>query len=206
MAEERVFIPSKGLRLEGLIDGTPGETAVVVTHPHPVYGGEMHNNVVESVIRAYRRQGYSTLRFNFRGVGQSEGGFDQGDGEQDDVRAALEYLGGMGKVSIDLAGYSFGAWVNAMGLRSYSQARRMIMISPPVNFMDFSFLDFNPIIRLVITGSEDDIAPSGMIKEMLPVWNREADFKIIHGADHFYWGKTGEIERAIKSFLDQDGI
>jgi len=206
MPEKRVFIPSKGMKLEGLIDRTPGETAVVVTHPHPIYGGEMHNNVVESVIRAYRRQDYSTLRFNFRGVGQSDGAFDQGDGEQDDVRAALEFLGEMGKVSIDLAGYSFGAWVNAMGLPGYSQVRRMIMISPPVNFMDFSFLDYSPIIRLVITGSEDDIAPSGMIKEMLPQWNREADFKIIQGADHFYWGKTGEIERAIESFLDQDGI
>ena len=205
MAEERVFIPSKGLRLEGLMDGTPGEEAVVVTHPHPIYGGEMHNNVVESVIRAYQRQGHSTLRFNFRGVGQSEGGFDQGVGEQDDVRAALEYLGEMGKVSIDLAGYSFGAWVNAMGLGSYSQATRMIMISPPVNFMDFSSLDYSPTIRLVITGSEDDIAPPGMIKEMLPQWNRDADFKIIQGADHFYWGKTREIERAIESLLDQDG-
>jgi alpha/beta superfamily hydrolase len=206
MAEEGVFIPSKGLKLEGLMDNASGEAAVLVTHPHPLYGGGMHNNVVESVVKAYRRQGYCTLRFNFRGVGQSEGSYDQGNGEQEDVRGALEYLYELGKVHIDLAGYSFGAWVNAMGLNNFSHTERMIMISPPVNFMDFSFLDYSPMIRLVITGSEDDFAPSAMIKDMLPVWNREAVFKMIHGADHFYWGKTGEIESTIESFLVHEGI
>jgi alpha/beta superfamily hydrolase len=206
MAEERVFIPSKGLKLEGLMDGAPSEGAVVVTHPHPVYGGQMHNNVVESVVRVYRRQGYGTLRFNFRGVGQSEGTYDNGDGEQDDVRAALEYLYGMGKISIDLAGYSFGAWVNARGLNSFSHVKRLIMISPPVNFMDFSFLEYNPMIRLVITGSDDVLAPSAIIEKMLQVWNPEAELKIIQGADHFYWGNSGEIESAVKSFLDNENI
>jgi alpha/beta superfamily hydrolase len=206
MAEERVFIPSKGLKLEGLMDGAPGKEAVVVTHPHPVYGGQMHNNVVESLVRVYRRQGYGTLRFNFRGVGQSEGTYDNGDGEQDDVRAALEYLYGMGKISIDLAGYSFGAWVNARGLNSFSHVKRLIMISPPVNFMDFSFLEYNPMIRLVITGSDDVLAPSAIIEKMLQVWNPEAEFNIIQGADHFYWGKSGEIESAVESFLDNKDI
>ncbi|MDY6971572.1 MAG: alpha/beta fold hydrolase [Thermodesulfobacteriota bacterium] len=201
MAEERVFFRSDGLEIEGLIDNSPGEEAVVVTHPHPLYGGNMRNNVVASVVRAYRQKGYTTLRFNFRGVGRSEGSHDKGQGERNDVRAALDYLRELGKSSIDLAGYSFGAWVNAMAHGNSVHAGRIILISPPVSVMDFSFLAYSSKIRLVITGSEDEISSPSMIREILPAWNPEADFEIIQGADHFYWGSTDEIEVAIRNFL-----
>jgi alpha/beta superfamily hydrolase len=205
MEEKRIFFKSQGLKIECLINDTQGQNGVVVTHPHPLYGGEMHNNVVESIARAYVAKGYSMLRFNFRGVGRSEGAYDDGSGEQDDVRGAVAYLCGLGKTSIDLAGYSFGAWVNAQCIDSLSDVRRMIMVSPPVNFLDFSFLKPSPKIRLVIAGSEDDIAPPAMIEQMLPAWNPEAAFKVVRGADHFYWGKTGEIETVISRLIDLEG-
>ena len=201
MKEERVFFKSQDLNIEGLISESQGQNAVVVTHPHPLYGGDMNNNVVESVVRAYVENGYTTLRFNFRGVGGSEGGYDNGTGEQEDVTAAVAYLCGLGKTSIDLAGYSFGAWVNAQCIESLTDVKRMIMVSPPVNFIDFSFLEYSEKIRLVIAGSEDDIAPPAMIKEMVPRWNPEAEFRMIKGADHFYWGKTGELERMIGDLI-----
>jgi len=202
MKEERVFIQAGEVKIEGLVDNAPGEKAVIVTHPHPLYGGDMSNNVVETVVQAYRQKGYTTFRFNFRGVGQSEGNYDEGIGEQEDVRAGLSYLNGLGKSSIDLAGYSFGVWVNALGLKSFDHAKRMIMVSPPVNFIDFSFLGYNAKIQLVIAGSEDDIAPPGMIKEMLQAWNPGVHFNIIQGADHFYGGKTDEIKKIIRNFLN----
>jgi alpha/beta superfamily hydrolase len=202
MPEEKVFIQSSGLRIEGLVDNSSGDKAVLVTHPHPLYGGDMYNKVVESVMDAYGQKGYSTLRINFRGVGQSEGTYDQGIGEQEDVRAALTYLNELGKSCIDLAGYSFGAWVNALGLRNFELAHRMIMVSPPVNFIDFSSLEYSSKIQLVIAGSADDIGPPAMIENMLPAWNPDAEFKVIKGADHFYWGKTGEIKNIIKRFLE----
>lgn len=202
MKEERVFIQAGEVKIEGLVDNAPGEKAVIVTHPHPLYGGDMSNNVVEAVVQAYREKDYTTFRFNFRGVGQSEGNYDEGIEEQEDVRAGLSYLNGLGKSSIDLAGYSFGVWVNALGLKSFDQAKRMIMVSPPVNFIDFSFLNYNAKIQLVIAGSEDDIAPPGMIKGMLQDWNPEVYFNIIQGADHFYGGKTDEIKKIIWGFLD----
>ena len=202
MKEERVFIQAGEVKIEGLVDNAPGEKAVIVTHPHPLYGGDMSNNVVETVVQVYRQKGYTTFRFNFRGVGQSEGNYDEGIGEQEDVLAGLSYLNGLGKSSIDLAGYSFGAWVNALGLKSFDHAKRMIMVSPPVNFIDFSFLGYNAKIQLVIAGSEDDIAPPGMIKGMLQGWNPEVYFNIIQGADHFYGGKTDEIKKIIRNFLD----
>ena len=202
MKEERVFIQAGEVKIEGLVDNAPGEKAVIVTHPHPLYGGDMSNNVVDTVVQAYRQKGYTTFRFNFRGVGQSEGNYDEGIGEQEDVLAGLSYLNGLGKSSIDLAGYSFGAWVNALGLKSFDHAKRMIMVSPPVNFIDFSFLGYNARIQLVIAGSEDDIAPPGMIKGMLQAWNPEVHFNIIQGADHFYGGKTDELKKIIRKFLD----
>ena len=205
MKEELVFFKSNGLKIEGLINESQTRNGVVVTHPHPLYGGEMHNNVVESVVRAYGEKGYTTLRFNFRGVGRSEGVYDNGTGEQEDVRAAVAFLGGLGKTSIDLAGYSFGAWVNAKCIESLTDVKRMIMVSPPVNFLDFSFLKRCAKIRLVIAGSEDDIAPPAMIKDMIPLWNGEAKFDIIQRADHFYLGKTSEIEAIIGGLIGLEG-
>ena len=205
MKEERVVFTSQKLTIEGLISESQGQKGVVVTHPHPLYGGSMNNNVVESVVQSYRKKGYTTLRFNFRGVGESGGVYDNGTGEQEDVRAAVAYLTQLGKTSIDLAGYSFGTWVSARGIDGLSHVRRMVMVSPPVNFMDFSFFRLCPRLRLVITGSEDDIAPPGMIEAMLPVWSPDAVFRIVKGADHFYWGKIHEIQAAICGLIDLEG-
>jgi len=201
MKEEQVFFQSKELKIEGLISEGESPKGVVVTHPHPLYGGAMHNNVVESVVRAYGEKGVTTLRFNFRGVGQSEGRYDEGIGEQEDVRAAVTYLCASGKTSIDLAGYSFGAWINAQSVERLTRVSRMIMVSPPVNFIDFAFLGYCPKLRLVIAGSQDDIAPPAMIEPMMPVWNPEATLRVIKGADHFYWGKTDEIESTIQDLI-----
>ena len=201
MGEQRVFVHSQGFALECMVDECPGQQAVVVTHPHPLFGGTMDNDVVESVVRGYKEKGYTTMRFNFRGVGRSEGTYDEGLGEQEDVRSALLYLRDRGMDVLDLAGYSFGAWVNARGLNRLPEVHRMVMVSPPVNFVDFSFLGFDPRIRLVIGGSEDDIAPPDMIRAMLPTWNPEGRLEVIRGADHFYPGRTGEITEIIGRFL-----
>ena len=199
--EERVFFYSGGLKIEGLIDLRDGAKAVVATHPHPLYGGSMHNNVVESVLKAYGRKGYTTLRFDFRGAGVSEGVHENGVGEQEDVKAALGFLRGRGKSAIDVAGYSFGAWVNAQAIGADEGIDRMIMVSPPVAFMDFSFVGHCPGLRVVITGSRDDIAPPDMIEKVLPHWNKQAVLRIIEGADHFYSTQTDEIERIVGDLL-----
>ena len=201
MTEKSVDFESGDLKLEGLLDRAEGDAGVVITHPHPQYGGSMQNNVVESLVKSYGKAGYTTLRFNFRGMGRSEGHYDEGVGEQADVRGAVAYLKGLGMASVDLAGYSFGAWVNAQAIGNLNDVARMIMVSPPVNFMDFSFLQYTPGIQLIIASSRDDIAPPDMIQKMLPQWNKDSAFHIIQGADHFYWGETGEIESIVGAFL-----
>ena len=202
MSEERVFFKSESLNIEGLLEDVPGDKGVVITHPHPLYGGDMDNNVVDAVRLAFKEIGYSTLRFNFRGVGYSEGSHDNGIGEQHDVSAAIQYLTDLGKMSITLAGYSFGAWVCALGIDTFDQVERLIMVSPPVSFLDYDFLKYNPKIELVIAGTEDDIGTYKKIEQMMLKWNPKARLKVIEGADHFYWGKTDAIQAIIGEFLD----
>jgi alpha/beta superfamily hydrolase len=201
MAEEPVFFMSGTLQIKGLLQTKPGEKGVVITHPHPLYGGSMHNNVVESLVRVYQQAGYSTLRFNFRGVGGSQGEYDNGQGEQDDLKAALHYLAEQGKNVVDLAGYSFGAWVNGLTRPPVDAVYRMIMVSPPVAFLDFGPPQSIPQLKLVVAGSRDEIAPPKLIKTILPTWNSAARLDIIEGADHFYAAHAGELESILTSYL-----
>jgi alpha/beta superfamily hydrolase len=161
----------------------------------------MYNNVVESLVRVYQQAGYSTLRFNFRGVGRSHGEYSDGTGEQEDVRAALTCLSERSKKVIDLAGYSFGAWVNALTRPDRDIVRQMVMVSPPVAFLDFGSAQPIPQLQLVIAGSSDEIAPPKLIKTILPNWNSRARLEIIEGADHFYGPYTGKLESILTNYL-----
>jgi alpha/beta superfamily hydrolase len=201
MVKKITFI-SEDYEIEGLLDKRDKNKGVVVTHPHPLYGGDMFNLVVETIVHAYNIKGYSTLKFNFRGVGKSRGQYDNGVGEQKDVLAALSFLADMGMERIDLAGYSFGAWVNAHAVvQGDSVVENMAMVSPPVGFMDFHAISAMNVLRFVITGSRDDIAPADAVKKMLPTWNPDARFEIVDGADHFYGGYLGQLESVLFSCI-----
>lgn len=192
---------SGDLSIEGLIDERPGDKGAVISHPHPLYGGNMYAAGVESIVHVYWKKGYTTLRFNFRGVGSSQGGYENGLGEQKDVLAALTFLSENGIKQIDLAGYSFGAWVNAHALSQNAFVDRMVMVSPPVAFMDFNQVAAIECLKLVVTGSRDPIAPPQLIKKMLPSWNSEARFEVIEGADHFYGGYFEDLEKILDACL-----
>ncbi|MEW6079537.1 MAG: alpha/beta fold hydrolase [Thermodesulfobacteriota bacterium] len=199
--EEAVFFKCGDIRLSGLMHRGNRDRAAVITHPHPLYGGDMHNFVVETVSRACWSAGYSTLRFNFRGTGQSQGEYSGGVEEQDDVAAAVSYLTETGCSQIDLAGYSFGAWVCALGAHKYGKINRMVLVSPPVAFVDFKGIASLPSLAAVVTGSDDEFAPPDIIRAMIPAWNPGARFHVIDGADHFYFGYDRELEKIIKEAL-----
>ena len=196
---KKVRFFSENFEIEGLFSKKDEKKGVVVTHPHPLYGGDMYNLVVETIVHVYNIKGYSTLKFNFRGVGGSQGTYDNGDGEQKDVLAALSFLGDMGMEQIDLAGYSFGAWVNAHAVQEDVAVKNMVMISPPAGFMDFSTIGPMERLKLVVTGSRDDIAPADVVKQMCSVWNPNARFVVIDGADHFYGGYLNQLEAVLVS-------
>jgi len=196
--EDPVFFTSDKLSIEGMLETASPARGVVITHPHPLYGGDMDNPVVIAVRRAYLRRGFSTLRFNFRGVGESEGRYDNGTGERRDVGAALTLLAGRGMTTIDLAGYSFGCWVNA-GLSTGFE--RMVMVSPPVGFMSFDPPAAIPTLRLIVTGARDDIAPARRISSYKDQWNPAAAFEVLPDADHFYNGFFKTLEDTIAAHI-----
>lgn len=196
MDETVISFKSDGLTIDGRLALADAKNGVVITHPHPLYGGDMENPVVQSIKTAYQRKGYSTLRFNFRGVGKSEGSYGEGLGEIKDLLAAVYCLQEKGFDAIDLAGYSFGAWINA-GAAHEPAIREMIMVSPPVAMLEFEKDRPIDALKLVITGSEDEFAPPRLIQPMLGHWNPHARFQIINGADHFFFGHLNKLEALV---------
>ena len=202
--ETTATFKSGGFEVEGSLFEGDKEKGAIVTHPHPLYGGNMQNNVVSAVSSAYQKSGFTTLRFNFRGVGRSQGSYGDGIGEQEDVRAAAAWLKDLGIRHIDLAGYSFGAWVNAQAANDGLKVDRMIMVSPPVAFIEFKDIADISSLKLIVTGSRDDIAPANMVEKSYPTWNGAAEFEVINGADHFYGGYESQLQAFLMDFLSDN--
>jgi len=199
--EHPITIVSDDFEIEALLDNFPGSRGVVVTHPHPLYGGDMRNGVVAAACRAYAETGFSTLRFNFRGVGKSGGRYGDGVGEQKDVEAAVLLLRDSGIDTVHLCGYSFGAWVNAQAVSEGLSVDAMIMVAPPVAFMDFERVFGLASLRFVLVGDRDEIAPLDGIRRMLPSWSPGARLETIPGADHFFSGKLPTLEASLRKYL-----
>jgi alpha/beta superfamily hydrolase len=194
-------------RLEALLWTAPPADppfVAVVCHPHPLFGGTMHNKVVFRAAKAFHRHGVPVLRFNFRGAGLSEGKHDRGRGEQEDVRAALDYLAEeFLHRPVLLAGFSFGSWV---GLRVACQDARvthLIGIGLPVNDSDFTYLRTCTKPKLLISGAEDAFGSRSHIEALFKTLPEPKRLVIIEGADHFFAGKLHEMERAIEEWLSE---
>jgi alpha/beta superfamily hydrolase len=202
--ETAISLCIQGLVLEGRWAQQSGTHAAIVTHPHPLYGGDMDNSVVKSVAAAYAGLGWSTLRFNFRGTGNSSGAFDDGNGEQRDVQAAIDFLTARDYQRIDLAGYSFGAWVLAQwAARHPDHPHRLFLVAPPVAFIDFSQIGLIPGLNQVISGSLDDLAPPRQIDYLMAEWNPLARQTVIKGADHSFWGFLDLLEQTMAAAIQR---
>ncbi len=199
--EEKILFKSGELELEGIFEKNFGDTGVVITHPHPLYGGDMYNPVVGVIAKAYRDKGYTTLRFNFRGTGESGGKHDNGTGEQEDLLSAVSYMNETGIKHVDISGYSFGTFVNAGAVGKGARARNMTMVSPPVAFMEFGPPVPLSCLKLVITGRYDEVAPVELVKKNLFQWNPEARLEVIEGTDHFYAGCLKKLEEVLSGFI-----
>ncbi len=199
--ERKVYFASRCGDLEGLFYTGVIEKGVVITHPHPQYGGDMYSPVVEAIAAAYRKLGFTTMRFNFRGAGNSAGHYDQGIGERADVEAAVSFLCDRGLKTIHLSGYSFGAWVNAMALQRGLAVDGMTMVAPPVAFIDFEEQLRLPPLSAVVAGSRDEIAPPALIRPLMGQWNSNARIDIIDGADHFFFGFLDQVTRRLVQCL-----
>ncbi len=199
-SEETVFFKAGQVTLEGRYSKGSSGGGAVITHPHSQMGGTMDNNVVEAMASAFQGRNISTLRFNFRGVGRSEGAFDNGEGEQEDVRGALSFLADQAVSNILIAGYSFGAWVNAKLASHREGLPPGIMVSPPIDFLPFETGSLAATGGLVICGDRDQFCPLDRLKAAID--RSGADLKIVPGADHFYMGHEQTVTNLLTEYLD----
>ena len=177
----------------------------VVCHPHPLFGGTMHNKVVYQAAKSLDALGLSVLRFNFRGTGRSAGEHDHGDGERNDVRAALDFLGqAWPDTPLLVAGFSFGAWV---GLRVGCEDPRvshLIGLGIPVNSTDFSFLSRCPKPKLFVHGSNDEYGAIEKVHALIADLPGVHHLVVVEGADHFFKGKLDQLNAAISSWFARE--
>ena len=205
MKEEKVLIPCDGLRLEGLLsvqEALPVRGGVVLCHPHPLYGGEMDNPVVTTAAEAAVEEGFQTLRFNFRGVGKSEGTHADGVGEKDDVRAAIELLNSkVDGPSLILVGYSFGAMVGLPVAIEDARVKGLVAIAPPLEMHNFDFLKGSKKDKLVIVGNRDLYCPVGKLKELYQHLEDPKSLVMIEGANHFFSYHVKSITPPLREFF-----
>ncbi len=192
MREEKVFVPSDGMELEGLLsihEALPVKGGAIFCHPHPQYGGDMHNPVIAAAVGAASQEGFSTLRFNFRGVGESGGAYGEGIGEGEDVKAVVEYLSSKLNGSnppLVLLGYSFGAWAGLPGAVQDRRIKGMVGIAPPLEMYNFGFLKGCEKRKLFIVGSRDFFCPAPLLNTWYQQLEEPKSLTIIPGADHFF--------------------
>ena len=203
MSESRVIFPCGDLKLEGLLTLPEREApgAAVVCHPHPMYGGSMYNNVVEAVLEALWRRQFATLRFNFRGVGDSEGEYDGGEGELDDVREAVAFLAGKAGVkSALLAGYSFGASVSLRAGLTDPAVDRLVLVALPVAMMTGPS-DSTSKPFLLVSGDRDSYSPLEPLRTLAGKLGSRARLEVLAGADHFFGGYEARLSALIGAAL-----
>jgi alpha/beta superfamily hydrolase len=197
MTERAFAIDSRGLQLEGALHEGGSDLAAVVLHPHPQYGGDMGNHVVLAACGAMRELGASTVRFNFRGTGRSEGAYDQGRGEADDARAACAAVKELRPhAQLVLVGYSFGAAI-AANVTADVKPSALALISPPVGMMTLPPLD-ESIPTLLIAGDRDQVVSIAALRALEAP---HVTVRVVPGVDHGWWPGLDELTEALSGFV-----
>ncbi len=207
MNEEAVIFRSDGLKLEGLMSrprGVAEPRAAIVCHPHPLYGGSMLDLVVQAILNAMWTLDYATLRFNFRGVGHSEGEYDEGRGEALDAEAAVRFMTsqrGMQRGKAILAGYSFGALAAVTAAAQLAEVQTVVAIAPPILADGSAQLAALKKRLVVVAGEEDRYCPPAQLEVLRNAMLGSIRLKVVRGADHFFAGHEEEITAALVETL-----
>ncbi|TMQ67586.1 MAG: alpha/beta fold hydrolase [Candidatus Eisenbacteria bacterium] len=197
-------VPGPAGALEGLLTERDIEHALaaVVCHPHPLYGGTLHNKVVHRLASVLHGLGAAVLRFNFRGVGLSQGRFDGSEGEVEDARAALTFLEERHpSARLWAAGFSFGSWVAARLAASERRVERLVLVAPPVESKSFDFLRAAKVPKLVIQGEDDDVCPLASLEREYPAWAEPKELARVAGANHFFDRQLGALAKVLDQVL-----
>ena len=196
-------------RLEGRYqhNRTPKAPIALMLHPHPQHGGTMNNKVVYTLYHTFARKGFSVLRFNFRGVGRSQGAYDRGEGELSDAASALDWLQGYNANASAcwVAGFSFGAWIGMQLLMRRPEITSFVSVSPPANLYDFTFLAPCPSSGLVVQGGDDEVVPEASVAKLIQKLTNQRDividYHIVPGANHFFTDRQDELSHHLDDYL-----
>ena len=198
-------IPGAAGNIEGLLqeyEGADHSLIAVVCHPHPLYGGTLHNKVAHRVASTLHTRGAAVLRFNFRGVGKSEGTHDRGRGELDDGLVVLETLRRRYPAAhVWVAGFSFGSWVASRMAAAESAVERLIMIAPPVHTQTFEEMRDSPVPKLVVQGTGDEICKPENLARVFPTWADPKRLVEVPGGSHFFDRQLADLGSAIEQGL-----
>jgi alpha/beta superfamily hydrolase len=200
----RFLMDTGSVQLEAILrepaEGLRG--AVVVCHPHPVYGGTMDNRVVYRTAKAAAQHGYAALRFNFRGVGESTGQFDHGIGEREDAAAALRWLGDrFPGFDLVMAGYSFGAWVGLEVGSAAPRVKALLGLGLPLNMYDLGYLVLNSKPSLYIVGTMDELCSPENLDQFAGRLPSTSSVLRVEGSDHFFNGHIDLVEDMMAEFF-----
>jgi alpha/beta superfamily hydrolase len=204
-----VFVNGPEGRLEGRYrpGGRPDSPIALVLHPHPQYGGTMNNKVVYTLYQAFGRYGFSVMRFNFRGVGRSQGQFDNGQGELSDAASALDWLQNFNPNAAGcwIGGFSFGAWIAMQVLMRRPEIDAFISVAPPANMFDFTFLAPCPSSGLILHGNCDELVPEPAVAKLAEKLAHQrgitVDYRVIDGANHFFHDRIDEFTEHVWDYL-----
>lgn len=200
------FIEGPAGRLEAILKEPDGKVAraAIVCHPHPLFGGTMHNKVVYRIARAFQDAGFAVLRFNFRGTGRSQGAHDQGRGEQDDLRAAIHFISQKyPQAELWLAGFSFGAGILLRVACQDDRPRALVAAGTAVSKNDFSFLVSCDKPKLFVQGSLDEFGSVAELEKLIARLEPPARLKVVEGSDHFFEGRLDELRQAVTDFISE---
>ena len=198
-------------RIEGRYTAGKIENAPIalILHPHPRAGGQMNHPVAVQLFHLFMKRGFSVLRFNFRGVGRSQGEFDSGIGELADAATALDWLQATNPAAAQcwVAGFDFGAWIGMQLLMRRPETDGFISVSPPTNMYDFSFLAPCPASGLMLHGSADTVTPPQEVEKVVSKLRTQKgiviDYDVVDGASHFWTEHLPEVESRVGAYLDR---
>ena len=181
----------------------------LLLHPHPQHGGTMHNKVIYALNQVFVRHAFATLRFNFRGVGRSQGTFARGEGELADAASALDWLQTYNPNSSAcwIAGFSFGAWIGMQLLMRRPEIDRFVAVAPPANVYDFGFLAPCPASGLIVQGDRDEVVPEDaahrLAEKLAKQREIEIGFRVIKGANHFFTDRLDDLAEVVSDYITQ---
>lgn len=205
-----VIFPGPEGRLEGRFSPPPRPRAPVamILHPHPEGGGTMNDRIVQRLYKTFADRGFATLRFNFRGVGRSQGSFDSGIGELSDAASALDWVQSIHPEaqSTWIAGYSFGALIGMQLLMRRPEVRGFISVAPPANMYDFSFLAPCPASGIFVQGAADTVVQPNAVQKLVDKLRTQKHITIHHEeiprANHFFENELDDLMASVDNYLD----